>query len=371
MFARLRNFTFSTRSLALVTLLFTVFQVSWSFRTHRLAQEPNSDDNFYLWDAIQRLDVLDQRGPIQFVEDFFSRPPHSPLATIVCLTGLAFGVNGFVGPYLVSGFLVFILLSEVNKRANNLSTPARAILFLGILLVPLVRLSVVELRPDFAVGLFGAMACIRLSRMVLSADRPTSGNILFSALLQALTLLAKPTYFAHTLIIFGLSIILPLIFAAIIDRRSGGSIRTRLFNRSRSCLWSVLAGLALALPYYIFGFRDVLDYIWINVFTSNADYWRIPGGIVGSFQYFYFSSGPGSGAIGNFLQLFLFIILAANSVPDLVASLLRGRGDRSRATGGACFRRDRRPGQNRQSHLQCAFRFLDSTHRCDGADLSA
>jgi hypothetical protein len=307
MIERLRDFTFSTRSLALVALVFTLFQVSWSFRTHRLAQEPNSDDNEYLWDAMLRLDMLDQHGPIPFVEQFFSNPPHSPFATAVCLIGLAFGINGFVGPYLVNGFLIFILLREVDRLASGLSLTAKAILLAGILLLPLTRLTVVELRPDFAVGLFGAMACLRLCRMILLPGTPTSADIFSCALWQALTLLAKPTYFAHSLIIFGMSIALSLLFQAAVDRHPTEPRLITLLNRARPCAWSVGWAVALCSPYYIFGFRDIWDYIRSNVWGSNAAFWRIPGGISESFQYFL--SGPGSSPIGNFLQLFLFIIL--------------------------------------------------------------
>src|ERR1700730_9666855 len=112
------------KALILGALLFTIFQVTWSFRTHRLALEPDSDDDFYLADAIQRVDVLDQHGPIPFVQGFCSHPPHSPFATGVCLLGLMFGIQGLAGPYLVSGILVFILLAEANRLASDLSTIA-------------------------------------------------------------------------------------------------------------------------------------------------------------------------------------------------------------------------------------------------------
>src|ERR1700758_2986444 len=121
----------SHKALILAALLFTIFQVTWSFRAHRLALEPDSDDDFYLGDAIQRIDVLDQHGPIPFVQGLFSSPPHSPFATGVCLLGLMFGIHGLAGPYLVSGILVFILLAEANRLANDLSTVARVVLLAG------------------------------------------------------------------------------------------------------------------------------------------------------------------------------------------------------------------------------------------------
>ena len=307
MFARLKQFELSTWSLAIVTLLFTLFQVSWSFRNYRLAQEPDSDDNVYLLDAMQRLDVLDQRGPVQFVQELFTKPAHSPFATAVCLLGLAFGANGFVGPYLVSGILVFVFLLEINRLASNLSVTTRAILLGGVLLIPLTRSMVVELRPDFAVGLFGAMACVRLCRMVLRPGSPNVAEILSCALLQALTLLAKPTYFAHSLIIFGLSIALSLFFRMLIDRRVTDRKWSSLLRQARPCAWSVTGCLVLVLPYYLYGFLDIWHYITINTWGANAKFWRIPGGIRASLEYFL--SGPGSDPIGGYLQLFLLIIL--------------------------------------------------------------
>jgi hypothetical protein len=308
----------SHKALVLGALLFTIFQVTWSFRTHRLALEPDSDDDFYLADAIERVDVLDQHGPIPFVQGFFSSPPHSPFATGVCLLGLMFGFQGLAGPYLVSGILVFILLAEANRLASDLSTVARLVLLAGILLIPFTRLMVVELRPDFAVGLFGAIGCLRLSQMVLRTRRPDIREIGLCSLALGFTLLAKPTFFPHTIIVVGLSIFISLCFRALIENRTRTFQWASLFDRLRPCAWSIGGCMVFALPYYVYGYRLIWDYIVEAVWGESAWRWQVDGGVWGSLQYYL--SGAGAGPIGSYFGLFLGII-----VVGMVYLFLRGR----------------------------------------------
>jgi hypothetical protein len=55
---QLANFKLTTSSIAFDRADLYAFQVSWSFRAQRLAQEPDSDDNAHLFYAIQRLEFL-------------------------------------------------------------------------------------------------------------------------------------------------------------------------------------------------------------------------------------------------------------------------------------------------------------------------
>jgi len=308
----------SNKTLILVALLFTIFQVTWSFRAHRLALEPDSDDDFYLCDAMRRIDVLDHQGPIPFVQGLLNKPPHSPFATGVCLLGLLFGIQGLAGPYLVSGVLVFVLLAEANRLASDLSTLARWSLLAGILLMPFTRLMVVELRPDFAVGLFGAIGSLRLVQMVLRPYRATSREIGLCSLALALTLLAKPTFFPHAIIVMGLATAIPLFLRLLVDNRLSAFSWGLFLDRFKPCLWAIIGCLALVIPYYFYGYRLIWDYIVQCVWGEGNWRWQVNGGMWGALQYYF--SGAGADSIGSYFNLFLLIIFVG-----LVYLLLRHR----------------------------------------------
>jgi len=296
----------SYKTLILVALLFTVFQVTWSFRTHRLALEPDSDDDFYLCDAMRRIDVLDHQGPIPFVQGLLNNPPHSPFATGVCLVGLLFGIQGLAGPYLVSGLLVFVLLAEANRLASDLSVLARWVLLAGILLIPFTRLMVVELRPDFAVGLFGAIACLRLVQMVLRPYRATPREIGLCSLALGFTLLAKPTFFPHAIIVVGLAMAIPLFLCLLIDNRLNSFRWGLLLDRFKPCVWAISGCLVLVIPCYLYGYRLIWDYIVECVWGEGNWRWQVNGGMWGAVQYYF--SGAGAVSIGAYFNLFLGII---------------------------------------------------------------
>jgi hypothetical protein len=296
----------SYKTLIVVALLFTIFQVTWSFRNHRLALEPWPDDDFYLCDAMQRIQVLDQHGAIAFVQNLFADPPHSPFSSGVCLLGLLFGIQGLVGPYLVSGLLVFIFLAEADRLTNNLSSTAKWILIAGLLLIPFARLMVVELRPDFAVGLFGAMGCLRLSQMILRSRSPDRREIVVCSLALALTLLAKPTFFPHTIVIVGSTIIISLFFRELVDNRLASLRWSALFSRFKPCAWSIAGCIVLVLPYYVFGYRLVWDYIAECIWGNGNWRWQVEGGVGGSLHYYL--SGAGMSSIGAYCNLSLAIV---------------------------------------------------------------
>jgi hypothetical protein len=296
----------SGKTLILLALLFTIFQVTWSFRTHRLALEPDADDDFYLSDAMERIDVLDHRGPVPFVQGLLNNPPHSPFATGVCLLGLLFGIQGLAGPYLISGLLVLVLLAEANRLARDLSTVARWTLLAGILLIPFTRLMVVELRPDFAVGLFGAIGCLRLAQMVLWPHRANRREIGLCSLALAFTLLAKPTFFPHTIVVVGLAVAIPLFLRGLVDNRLNYFRWGPLWDRCKPCVWAIIGCLVLVIPYYFYGYRLIWDYIVECIWGEGNWRWQVDGGMWGAVQYYF--SGAGAVSIGSYFILFLVII---------------------------------------------------------------
>ena len=267
---------------------------------------------------MQRIQVLDQHGAIAFVQNFFADPPHSPFSTGVCLVGLLFGIQGLVGPYLVSGLLVFIFLAEADRLTNNLSSTAKWILIAGLLLIPFARLMVVELRPDFAVGLFGAMGCLRLSQMILRSRSPDRREIVVCSLALALTLLAKPTFFPHAIVVVGLTVATSLFLRLLVDKWLHAFSSASLLDRFKPCAWSICGCLVLVVPYYLYGYRLIWDYIAECVWGEGNWRWQVDGGIWGSLQYYL--SGAGASPLRGYFNLCLVIIFVG-----LACQILRRR----------------------------------------------
>src|SRR6516162_8272129 len=123
--------------LLLVSAFYTANVIQWSLRYSRLAGDPVADDVGYLIDGFERLNVLDTAGFHAFCNSLIQAPPHSPWST--ALATLAFALMGVHdwAPYILNGFLVFLLLLVAWDLVEVGSVVSRAAIVSVILLLQL------------------------------------------------------------------------------------------------------------------------------------------------------------------------------------------------------------------------------------------
>ncbi len=98
--------------LLIVTLsaIYTFVILQYSFQKGRLAQEITYDDVDYFQDGLQRLNLLHEKGLIEFIKNYVRQPPHSPSASLLAAVGfILLGVHDWA-PYAMNCVLVVILL---------------------------------------------------------------------------------------------------------------------------------------------------------------------------------------------------------------------------------------------------------------------
>jgi hypothetical protein len=299
-----------TRWLFPLTLVFTLFQIGWSFRFYRLRAEPIYDDVSYMSDAAARLNAFYRQDFASWFYDFVQRSqPHSPYATLTAFIAFAlFGFNEWA-PYVLNGILIFVLLREIRRFSAPLPGYLQIALLLFPLCIPLSRSAIVEFRPDFAAGLFGAITAWRALEMkFLSAvPRPVSEYIKLAGF-AALTWLTKPTFFLHTAM---LMLVVALLCVVLGNRNKESWIR------SMAIIGSLGLGLLIAFPYFLAGWRSYWSYFNQNTGAGSlADVWKIPGGFVGSLRYYLFGLPADAGfpsasaMLGPFLGALSLIVIA-------------------------------------------------------------
>ena len=272
----------ATVFICLVALVYTLLAVQWSLRAGRLAMDPVWDDVSYLVDGLERLNTFDQHGLGLLLNSLWANPPHSPWSTGLAFIGFAlFGVNEW-GPYVLNGCLVLILLFAGYYFFGQASSINQCLILSTILMMPLTLSAVHEFRPDFAVGLFTALFVLAL--VWLACDERTEvkewRTYTLVGLLVGSAYLAKPSFFPHTTVMCAAAFCL-----AEICYRIFSSDKMQLSPTLRRLAGLLIGTVLVAGPYFLVGWRHVLNYFLINTGRgSDASVWKVPGGISSSFQ---------------------------------------------------------------------------------------
>src|SRR5262245_27981058 len=127
--------------------LVTALTVTHALRQGRLSLPTSYDDVTYFIDAVDRLQILYDKGLGPCFASLFLNPPHAPVATVLYLTGFAlFGVNDWA-PRLVNVVWIAVLLFFVKLLLQDLPRWAYVTIAVTVLAWPLAGELVVECRP--------------------------------------------------------------------------------------------------------------------------------------------------------------------------------------------------------------------------------
>lgn len=289
-----------------VAALFTAVSITASLHCGVLAVPPTFDDIAYFNDAARRLFILYNNGIPGLLRSFVDAPPHSPLATTMALAGfMLFGMHPWA-VYLVNGVWVFLLLLGLRLVLAAQPLWLYVAAALAVLSWPMTSYFVLEGRPDVVCGFVTAMGCL----LILSKPRYASPHrhFLFAGGFAGFALWSKPTISEITLLLFATAYILTIGLDYLERRSEAGSPR----HHWRNLVNFLVPFLAIGLPYYIFGWRQVFDYIYINYVGKQKDVWITETKLTPYQGKIYYLWGiGGQRTMGGWLELTLALLLLA------------------------------------------------------------
>ena len=303
-----------------IGLFFTVCVMQWSFRLGRLSMDPVYDDVEYLLDARQRLDRFDQKGIVGLAWSLWRDPPHSPWSTLAAFSGfVVFGVHPWA-PYAINVVLVIAFILAADYFFGVKSFWAGVTMSLAMLALPMTLRAVHDFRPDFAVALATAFACLTTIRLGLPGPHRQGvwQRYLGAGMLFGSAYLIKPSFVYHTTAMLLVSLLLSEVVRLLFTSERGG-VWFRLYAGLPSRTGSFLAGcFVISGMYYLRAWKGVVTYVATNTGSgSDANLWRTTGGVWGTFKEYVFS-----GSMAQMLGPFLWLLLAVTAA-GLVFNLMR------------------------------------------------
>ncbi len=290
----------------LLAMFFSAMQIRYSMSHGRLASTPIYDDVTYLRDGAYRLDSFYQNGLAGLARDYMAHPPHSPFSSLMAMVGfLLFGIKDWAA-YAMNTLVVCVFLACSARLMRGCGFFATLAALLLLLTLPLSANMIVEFRPDFACGLAAAIAVlIPLRRPLLTASvsyRLTAG------LWFAIALLCKTSAFPLTM----MTVLLAWSLSTICDRLSFGA-EADLKKCLAVWIQMLIPPAMLALPFYLINLRQIISYIWINIFSERREHWARTGTLWFHASYYI------TGEAGQFvLKWHLFLLL----IPLAIAAAL-------------------------------------------------
>ena len=281
----------SAMMMAMVVLIlgavFTAWCVNASFERGRLSSIPNYDDVVYFFSATRFLEAFRTSGLDGVAEIIHKHIDnlHSPYSTI--LAAAAFAVLGYhdSSPYIFNFIVILLYLFFLSHTLRDLPLAMRSAIMVCFLTLPFATMAVVEFRPDLCWAiLIGFCAVFGISSRTYFDDwrQPAIHGMLF-----ALSLLAKPSIFAMTSVVFGLSACCRTAMEWLDRRTLSGWVIARI------ALIYVVVTFLIAGPYFIFFGADIWNYFWDNLFGTSKAIWAYPGDWLHQFGY-YLAGGAAS-----------------------------------------------------------------------------
>src|SRR5579871_2750787 len=251
--------------LVLLAYLFTS-QVCHYSRLHgRLATVPGYDDVVYLYSGYDLATAWHQLGFAGWADHYGRIASHAPYSEL--LAAFTFYLFGFKirSAYIANVLLVIVFLAFLRYFFRPLAGYVQFLLFGCFLALPFATMMVAEFRPDMAWATFlGFTMIYQVTRRDFFA---TLGPAAVAGLLSGLTLLAKPSTFAMTILMcllaFGARFVLEFY------RPNPPRFLPHLAQAALRLLIIIVLAVLVSLPFaYYFG-RFIWEYFIFGVFGTG------------------------------------------------------------------------------------------------------
>lgn len=253
-------------ALALVSIQ-PILVLFWSSTFGRLAYSLGYDDINYALDVLNRINVIRESGLTGFAAGLISSPPHSPLSTFFGLIGMPFFGLSDLGFYAgnavafwIVAFLGFRLISSLDFSPESFKWIWLVLLSISPLGITLVT----DSRPDVLYCFVFFFMSVHFWRFL---RQDTSVKPIIIGLFFWASLAAKPTAFAHTFGILGLTFIVSLILRYTSNHVFAWQSFIRAF------FWSVL----FCGPLIIAQWGPISSYFIETSTPSQLEIWRFSG----------------------------------------------------------------------------------------------
>ncbi len=312
----------------LLTVLFTLLCLQWSFARGRLSQDVTYDDSMYMFEAGKHLEVFYDRGLAAFVANEWKNPPHAPFSDLGAVVAFAiFGLHDWA-PYVgVNAPVVLLLMLFVNYLGRSLDLRARIVLMVFTLTIPLSVETLCEYRPDFPGAIFTAAGVFLVGESALWREgRAQDGQWTLGGVFFGLALLTKSVFFVHTL---ALEILAVAGGACLLGWKAEDGTRWRSVPRgfARIAVRVILPSLVLAAPYFLVNFRETFGYFYDFALGAHRHVSELKGGLAASVHFYTFGYAGklilgGSFFVGLVLYtLCLGRIVRSKNKPELLFQL--------------------------------------------------
>lgn len=268
-----------------LSVLLTCATLQFSFDRGRLALPPTYDDCGYFESGARWVRTFYESRWRGLSREIYVDPPHSPYSTaLAALSFLAFGFQDWA-PYAASGWIPFAALVLAHRLLRGAPT-AVFILGLGLVLTcPLLTNAVHEFRPDAALGLILATACLVM--LAAPGMRPLPGDLLWGSAFFGLSFLIKPVALPLIVVLWCLSLALHLFLRALPAREYWAAI-----------LQSALIAFAVAGPHAALAGRRIYNYIITNYLEERRAIWTRSDASIEALLYYVIGDG---GLLGRHL----------------------------------------------------------------------
>src|SRR5262245_4843273 len=293
-------------------VVFSIVCIQSSLLQGQLSSPITYDDIVYLNDAAKRLLSFYSQGPYALLRDYYSDPPHSPVATGRAFLGfLLFGFVDWAAAAVNAAFLIGFLI-VLQRAFRGVPWWGFSSVALAVIAWPATGFLLIEGRPDVLNGMLlatGSLLVISEPWLGSSSKRCALVGAIFG-----LALLTKPSVFPITLCLFGLGLGL----AAAID---AASARFRIARREllRPNLFAFAAALLIAAPHYLLAFNRIWEYIVLATLGAERELWAVSMSPLQHAAYYLNGSG-GQATMGAWLQVTLGLLVGAG-----IASVLLHR----------------------------------------------
>lgn len=287
-----------------ITLVFAFIQINQSLRQGQLSLPPSYDDVSYFNDALERLNIFYDQGFSGLISNYANHPPHSPVSTLLAFFGfLVLGIRDWV-PAFMNSIMILLVLIFFDYLSRGLNTGWKILIAITSLTWLLMGHAVIEFRPDIFCGLITAMIVILIAEK--SWLNATIIRYKVLGMLFGLALIIKPVIFPVTGFLLLSAIILNILTDKFLYKTKISFIKAI----AKSKIF-IFYSLIVSLPYYIFGLKDTVKYIYQNQFVDLVKIWGMtPLPFLERINY-YLSGQGGAMMMKNWLYLWLFLAIVS------------------------------------------------------------
>jgi hypothetical protein len=280
----------------------TALSLDYSFRQYRLVYDITYDDCTYFVDAAKRLNIFNTEGFDKFFQNYLIKPPHSPLLSLVAMSGFSmWGFHDWV-PYACNSVFLSIFLAFIVYLQRRETFIIRTLSVFFAATVPFASEAINVYRPEFSAGLFTAIGVFLITEDSLVESRTM--KLLVAGACFGIAMVSKPPFFPLTLLIFCLSVLAAMVPEIVRSRPYKLQLLRQMLYRSMIPLTTAIL---VAGPHYMVAGDRIVAYIIRHQFGDNAHLWRYKASLSESFTYFL--TGPGGYfMLGNHFWAILVVI---------------------------------------------------------------